>query len=69
MQAGAWAAIGFPVCDKTARDLYYKYANLMYQVGVFFSRSSGAIFQVWLCCLLVCREWNVAERRLCRSCQ
>jgi battenin len=45
-QSGAWAAIGFPSPrDKAARDRFYKLGNWMYQVGVFISRSSGAVFQ------------------------
>lgn len=45
MQAGTWAAIGFPVADKSARDRFYSYAGWAYQVGVFISRSSGTILQ------------------------
>ena len=43
MQSGAWAAIGFPLKDQTARKDFYKFANFSYQIGVFFSRSSGTI--------------------------
>lgn len=45
MQAGTWAAIGFPITDKAARSEFYEYANSFYQLGVFLSRSSGAVFQ------------------------
>eukprot|EP00658_Telonema_sp_P-2_P062816 TRINITY_DN5148_c0_g6_i2.p1 TRINITY_DN5148_c0_g6~~TRINITY_DN5148_c0_g6_i2.p1 ORF type:complete len:153 (+),score=34.97 TRINITY_DN5148_c0_g6_i2:189-647(+) len=45
MQSGVWAAIGFPVTDKDARDSFYLYANFCYQAGVFASRSSGMLFQ------------------------
>ncbi len=45
MQSGTWAAIGFPVQNATARKEFYRYSNALYQVGVFFSRSSGSIFQ------------------------
>jgi len=44
LQAGVWSAIGFPVDDEKARNEFYKYANWLYQVGVFFSRSSGTIW-------------------------
>lgn len=45
-QSGAWAAIGFPSpTNKRDRDRFYKMGNWMYQVGVFISRSSGAVFQ------------------------
>merc|ERR1711871_1429534 len=44
-QSGTWAAIGFPITDKKARDLFYECANWMCQVGVFFSRSSGLVFK------------------------
>eukprot|EP00466_Bigelowiella_natans_P012421 jgi/Bigna1/68349/fgenesh1_pg.6_\ len=44
-QAGAWAAIGFPTHDKSAREQFYEYANWCYQGGVFCSRSSGAIWK------------------------
>lgn len=44
LQAGTWTAIGFPVDDEEARDQFYEYSNWMYQVGVFFSRSSGILF-------------------------
>ena len=44
LQSGAWAAIGFPVNSKSARESFYELANWCYQGGVFVSRSSG----VWL---------------------
>jgi battenin len=45
-QSGAWSAIGIPSpLDKKARDRFYKFGNLLYQVGVFISRSSGAVYQ------------------------
>ena len=43
MQAGVWAAIGFPVSSSSARDSFYEYANWMYQGGVLVSRSSGML--------------------------
>ena len=42
-QSGTWAAIGFPVTDKDARNKFYEYANFAYQIGVFVSRSSGLV--------------------------
>ncbi|GMH32514.1 hypothetical protein BSKO_00348 [Bryopsis sp. KO-2023] len=45
MQSGTWAAIGFPVDSKTARNEFYSRANWAYQAGVFVSRSSGMLFQ------------------------
>lgn len=48
LQSGPWTAIGFPVTDAKARNEFYKYANWLYQGGVFLSRSSGAIFQASL---------------------
>ena len=51
MQAGAWAAIGFPASDPGAREAFYEYANWTYQAGVFVSRSSGVVLEVgmgWL---------------------
>ncbi len=44
MQSGTWAAIGFPVDDKDARNDFYEYANWTYQIGVLVSRSSSSIF-------------------------
>ncbi|GBG31174.1 Protein BTN1 [Hondaea fermentalgiana] len=57
MQSGTWAAMGFPVHDKGARDKFYLYSNWLYQVGVFLSRSSGGLFrlslrQLWVIPLL-----------------
>lgn len=46
LQSGCWAAIGFPVDDKSSRDTFYLYSNWMYQIGVFFSRSSGTFVNV-----------------------
>jgi len=46
MQAGTWAAVGFPITDKSSRDNFYQNANTIYQVGVFFSRSSGTFFRI-----------------------
>ena len=45
MQSGTWAAIGFPVTDKQARDSFYQASNWAYQGGVFVSRSSGMLFR------------------------
>ena len=44
-QSGTWAAIGFPVASKAARNSFYEYANFTYQIGVFLSRSSGLYFK------------------------
>jgi hypothetical protein len=53
-QSGAWAAIGFPSpLDRVARDRFYKLGNWMYQIGVFISRSSGAVYQTSLAGLWV----------------
>ncbi|KAJ8599252.1 hypothetical protein CTAYLR_006210 [Chrysophaeum taylorii] len=41
MQSGVWAAMGFPVHKKSARNSFYEYANWLYQCGVLVSRSSG----------------------------
>lgn len=43
MQSGTWSAIGFPVESAHARKKFYSYANFLYQVGVFLSRSSGLL--------------------------
>lgn len=43
MQSGVWAAMGFPVSEKSARDTFYEYSNWLYQVGVLCSRSSGLL--------------------------
>ncbi|EKU21964.1 battenin, partial [Nannochloropsis gaditana CCMP526] len=43
MQSGAWSAIGFPVEEEKARKLFYAWANMSYQIGVFLSRSSGLL--------------------------
>ena len=44
-QSGTWAAIGFPITSQVARNKFYEYANFTYQIGVFFSRSSGIYFK------------------------
>jgi len=59
MQSGVWAAIGFPVDDKLARERFYTNAGWSYQAGVFVSRSSGILFQsnrkvLWAMPLLQC---------------
>lgn len=41
MQSGTWTTVGFPVHSRDSRNEFYKQANLMYQVGVFISRSLG----------------------------
>uniref|UniRef100_A0A7S2SJG6 Battenin n=2 Tax=Mucochytrium quahogii TaxID=96639 RepID=A0A7S2SJG6_9STRA len=46
MQAGTWAAIGFPITSTAARADFYSYANWAYQAGVFISRSSGAFISL-----------------------
>ncbi|CAE7510418.1 BTN1 [Symbiodinium natans] len=50
IQAGFWAAMGFPVTDPTSRHKFYKWANFMYQIGVFISRSTF---------ILICRNRKV----------
>lgn len=45
-QSGAWSVIGFPVTDAQSRADFYLYSNIMYQVGVFISRSSGAFCSI-----------------------
>jgi battenin len=45
MQSGPWAAIGFPIDSKSARDRFYEYSNFAYQGGVLVSRSSGLIYK------------------------
>jgi battenin len=47
-QAGAWTAIGFPLADVAARTHFYLVSNWLYQLGVFFSRSSGTFLEVSL---------------------
>ena len=44
MQSGVWAAMGFPVSKKNARDTFYETANWLYQGGVLVSRSLGLFF-------------------------
>jgi battenin len=46
MQAGTWAAIGFPLEDPQARALFYRNSGFAYQCGVFLARSSGTLCQV-----------------------
>ena len=47
MQSGAWAAIGIPnVHSADDRKSFYKIANWSYQIGVFFSRSSGTFWPI-----------------------
>ena len=47
MQSGTWAAIGIPqVHDKADRAAFYTYANWLYQVGVFVSRSSSTLLPI-----------------------
>lgn len=60
MQTGTWAAIGFPITDKAARDKFYEYANSCYQIGVFLSRSSGAVCQVSLRLLMLMPVLQIA---------
>jgi battenin len=53
MQAGAWAAIGFPVTSVDARYKFYELSNWAYQFGVFFSRTYGLrlrlnMFLLWV---------------------
>lgn len=53
MQAGVWAAIGFPVDNEDSRNQFYTLAGFCYQAGVFVSRSSGTLwkadmFALWL---------------------
>ena len=50
-QAGVWSALGGP--DPAKRDRFYKYANWLYQAGVFISRTFGGWLrlsraQLWL---------------------
>lgn len=59
LQAGVWSAMGFPVDEKDARTQFYTFSNMAYQVGVFFSRTSGVIwnpgvFVLWLMPLFQC---------------
>jgi len=57
MQSGVWAAMGFPVHSKSARDSFYELANWLYQAGVLCSRSSGWLLShlsrrtLWACAL------------------
>jgi battenin len=47
-QAGAWTAIGFPLSDVAERNHFYLVSNWLYQLGVFFSRSSGTFLELSL---------------------
>uniref|UniRef100_A0A7S4L226 Battenin n=1 Tax=Guillardia theta TaxID=55529 RepID=A0A7S4L226_GUITH len=53
MQSGAWSAIGFPLDDESARNQFYRTSNIMYQCGVFVSRSCGQFFTINLYVLWV----------------
>jgi battenin len=47
MQSGTWAAIGIPKVHVEAdRAAFYTYANWLYQVGVFISRSSSTLLPI-----------------------
>lgn len=71
LQSGVWSAIGFPVHSSSARGKFYAYAGWAYQLGVFFSRSSGSFFHpsmrvlwqlpIWQTGLLVFFIWDAAE--------
>jgi battenin len=54
LQSGTWSAIGFPLDEIEARDRFFEYSNWMYQLGVFFSRSSGTLFTtpLWILWLM-----------------
>ena len=59
LQSGVWTAIGFPVDNEDARKSFYVKSNWLYQVGVFISRSSGALciapmWSLWLMPILQC---------------
>eukprot|EP00298_Acanthocystis_sp_HF-20_P007111 c16787_g1_i1.p1 GENE.c16787_g1_i1~~c16787_g1_i1.p1 ORF type:complete len:424 (+),score=180.03 c16787_g1_i1:34-1272(+) len=59
LQAGVWSAMGFPVTSKDARVEFYTFSNMAYQVGVFFSRTSGVIWNpdvtiLWLMPIFQC---------------
>jgi len=45
-QSGVWITIGFPPDSEEARKRFYSASNIAYQVGVFLSRSSGAVFEL-----------------------
>merc|ERR1719320_119922 len=54
IQAGAWSTVAFDpskISDENARDQAYKHLNLLYQCGVFLSRSSGSYLKASLCTL------------------
>mmetsp|Transcript_12908 Transcript_12908/g.19336 ORF Transcript_12908/g.19336 Transcript_12908/m.19336 type:complete len:353 (-) Transcript_12908:447-1505(-) len=44
MQSGVWAAMGFPVHNRSKRDQFYEYANFAYQVRFFFFFPNRTIF-------------------------
>ena len=53
LQAGVWAAMGFPVEDQEARQQFYEFSNWTYQAGVVIARSSGKLWapnrlRLWL---------------------
>jgi battenin len=47
-QSGIWITIGFPPESEAARKAFYGWSNTMYQVGVFLSRTSGALYELSL---------------------
>lgn len=53
MQAGVWAAIGFPVDNENSRDQFYTLAGFCYQGGVFVSRSSGTLWKADMAALWI----------------
>eukprot|EP00924_Labyrinthula_sp_SR-Ha-C_P013622 snap_masked-scaffold_5-processed-gene-8.59-mRNA-1 protein AED:0.04 eAED:0.04 QI:0/-1/0/1/-1/1/1/0/442 len=48
LQSGVWASIGFPINSMEARNSFYLRSNFLYQLGVFFSRSSAIILPLSL---------------------
>ena len=58
LQSGVWTSIGFPVDDPSARNSFYVASSWSYQVGVFVSRSSGALFTapMWVVWLMPCLQ-------------
>jgi battenin len=53
MQAGVWAAIGFPVDKENSRNEFYTLAGFSYQAGVFVSRSSGTLWKADMAALWI----------------
>jgi len=56
IQAGAWSTVAFnpsQIAIDSARNQAYKYLNLLYQCGVFFSRSFGSYLKANLCTLWI----------------